>query len=104
MNRRTFLGVAAPLTLAGVVLAKEPKPDRLSGYVKTVEKKDMVISMHTKSNPNIERKIMYDTNTKFTVLGKPGSIDDVKEGMRIVAIGKFEGTNLKATDVSLTAK
>ena len=104
MNRRTFLGITIPVALAGVALAKEPKPDRLSGYVKTIEKKDMTINMHTKSNPSVERKIMYDDKTRFTVLGKPGSIDDVKDGMRIVGVGKFDGVNLKATDVSLTAK
>ena len=103
MKRRTFLGVTLPL-MAGVALAKEPKPDRLSGYVKSVEKKDMTINMHTKANPTLERKIMYDDKTKFTVLGKPGTIDDVKDGMRIVAIGKFDGTNLRATNVSLTMK
>ena len=48
MKRRTFLGVTLPL-MAGVALAKEPKPDRLSGYVKSVEKKDMTINTLSRS-------------------------------------------------------
>jgi hypothetical protein len=42
---------------------------------------------------------MYDTATKFYAGDKEGKIDDVQDGMRIVAVGKFEGVNLKAAEV-----
>ena len=47
---------------------------------------------------------MYDANTKFTMQGKPGTADDLKEGLKIVAIGKFEGVKLQATQVALTQR
>jgi hypothetical protein len=47
---------------------------------------------------------MYDGSTQFTNDGKPGSAEDVKPDLRIVAIGKFEGVNLKATNVALTPR
>lgn len=104
MFRRTFLGVLIPSALAAAAFAQEAKPDRLSGRVRHVDKKAMVIEMAMSRQPSAIRKIMCDANTKFTVLGKPGKFEDVEEGMRVVAIGKFEGVNLKATEVSLTAR
>lgn len=105
MNRRTFIQVALPLGLAGIIVAEDAKKvDRLSGYVKGVDKGKMSIVMTTRAHPTNMRKIVCDSNTKIMVAGKAGTFDDVKENMRIVAIGKFEGVDLKATDVSVTPK
>jgi cytochrome c-type biogenesis protein CcmE len=104
MRRRKFLGVLIPAAVASAALAQETKPDRLSGRVKSIDKKGMVIEMYMRRQQSVVRKIMYDANTKFTVAGKAGKPDDVAEGMRIVAIGKFDGVNLKATDINLTAQ
>jgi cytochrome c-type biogenesis protein CcmE len=105
MNRRTFMGSALGFGLAGVALAqKTAKPGRLSGIVKSVDKGKNTIEMRGKSSSNAVRLIMYDAGTKFTMQGKPATADDVKEGLRIVAIGNFEGVNLKAAQVALTAQ
>lgn len=105
MNRRIFIRSAIPFGLAGVALAqKAARPDRLSGFVKGVDKAKMTIEMRGRTNANIVRQIMYDANTQFTLQGKPATADDLKEDLRIVAIGKFEGINLKATQVALTVR
>jgi hypothetical protein len=102
VNRRTFLGVAATLSLAAVALAA--KLDRLSGVVKELDAANSTIVMHLRSSPNQVRKIMYDGSTSFTLDGKPAKAEDAKEGYRIVALGKFEGVNLKASQVALYNK
>jgi len=106
VNRRTFLGVTLPFGLAGVALAqnKKAKLDRLSGVVKSVDAGGSTIEMHIRKNPNQVRKIMYDNSTTFTLDKKPAKASDVKEGQGIVAVGKFEGINLKATQVALTLR
>jgi hypothetical protein len=105
MNRRSFIRSAIPFGLAGVALAqKAAKPDRLSGVVSSVDKGKMTIGMRGRTSANVVRQIMYDASTKFTMQGKPGTAEDLKEGLRIVAIGKFEGVNLKATQVALTQR
>jgi hypothetical protein len=105
MNRRIFIRSVIPCGLAGVALAqKAVKQDRLSGIVKSVDKGKMTIEMRGRTNANIVRQIMYDANTRFTMQGKPGTADDLKESLRIVAVGKFEGVNLKATQVALTQR
>ena len=104
MNRRTFLGITLPLGLAGVALAqgKKAKIDRLSGIVQSVDAGASTIQMHVRKNASQVRKIMYDNSTTFTLDKKPAKASDVKEGLGIVAIGKFEGVNLKATQIALT--
>jgi len=106
VNRRTFLGVTLPFGFAGIALAqtKKAKPDRLSGVVKSVDAGAMTIEMHIRKNPNQIRKILYDGSTTFTMGGKPGKAADAKEGYGIVALGKFEGINLKATQIALTLR
>lgn len=106
MNRRAFF---AAIGLAGVALAQEAeegkkkggKPDRLSGRVMSVDKNAMTVEMHTNANPNVKRMIKWNADTKFTQGDKPASADDLKEGVRIVAVGKFEGPNLHATAINL---
>jgi hypothetical protein len=105
VNRRTFIQSAIPFGLAGVALAqKAAKPARLSGIVQSVDKGKMTIEMRMKTSATAIRQIMFDANTKFTMQGKPGTADDLKEGLKIVAIGKFEGVKLQATQVALTQR
>lgn len=102
MNRRTFVGVAVQFGFAAVALAA--KADRLSGVVKTVDADKQTIEMSVRKSPNQIRKIMYDGSTSFTMDGKPAKSEDTKQGHRIVAVGKFEGVNLKATQIALYNK
>jgi hypothetical protein len=93
--------------LAGIAAAqtkKAKKPDRLSGVVKSVDAGSKTIEMHMRKSPNQVRKIMFDDSTKFTLSGKPATAADAKEGQGIVALGKFEGINLKAGQVALTLR
>lgn len=79
--------------------AKKAEGDRLSGTVKSVDAKTMTIEMTMRSNPTAVRKIIWDSATKVTVVDQPGTAADIKEGMRIVAVGKFDGVILKATAI-----
>ena len=105
MNRRTLILSAIPFGLAGVAFAqKAAKQDRLSGVVKTVDAAKMTIEMRGRKAANVVRLIMYDANTQFTLQGKPCKADEVKPDLNIVALGKFEGVNLKAAKIALTIR
>jgi hypothetical protein len=105
VDRRTFLGSALPFAFAGIALAQaKKKDDRLSGLVTNVDTDKMTIEMHMRNNASAIRKIMYDGATTFTLDGKPAKSSDAKPGNGIVALGKFEGVNLKATKIALTLK
>jgi hypothetical protein len=105
MNRRIFLLSALSVGVTGLALAqKAAKQGRLSGVVKSFDKSKMTIEMRGKTSAGVVRNIMYDPNTTFTLQGKPATADELKEGRRIVALGKFEGVNLKATTIALTER
>jgi hypothetical protein len=101
MVRRSFV-LSLPI-LSAVVLAQE-QPDRVSGVVRSADLKQMTIEVALRSQPNVLRKVLFDTTTKITMEEKPGQASDIKEGLRIVAVGKFEGVNLKATAISLRTR
>ena len=86
--------------VAGTLLAQK-KPDRLSGVIKSFDKAKMTIDLAPSKSPNAIRKVMFDASTKFTLDGKPAQADAVADSLRIVALGTFEGVNLKATEISL---
>jgi hypothetical protein len=104
MERRTFVKIWLPTAVAGVVLAQTSKQDRLSGVVKSIDKNAMIIEMTMSKTQGAVRKVMYDANTRFTLDNKPAKADDVKESQRIVAGGKFDGVNLKASAITLKTR
>ncbi len=57
------------------------------GRVHTIDKSTPTI---TGRAGNAERKVVYDENTKFTVLNNPGKLEDVKEGGRVICVGTFD--------------
>ncbi len=101
MQRRTFLAAALSLAgAAGVVIAQE-KAGKLSGRVNDINTGTKTITMHEKSNRSVQRNVIYDDNTKFTLDGKEAKADAVKQNFRIVAIGTFAGADLKASQIDL---
>ena len=103
MLRRILISLIALGLFSFLTLSAQdaPKPDRLSGVVRSVDKPGMKITMSARNDANVKRIIMYDASTKIMNGEKPGTIDDVLEGMRIVALGKFEGVNLKAANITV---
>lgn len=101
MQRRTFLAFAASLGVAAGVVVAQEKQDKVSGRVNDMNKDTMTITMHTTGLRNVSRNVMYDAKTKFTLDRKEAKADEVKANYRIVAHGKFDGANLKATQVDL---
>ena len=100
MKRRSFLTEGLSLAAAGGILLAQ-KAGKLTGHVNDLNKTAATITMHTKSNPDVVRNVVYDANTKFTLDGKDADADAVKPNYRIVAQGQFDGSNLKASEVHL---
>ena len=99
MRRSVFLALAAVLAISLLSFAQQQKPDRVSGTVRMVDAKAMSIQVNLSQSPSAVRTVLWDAATKVQLEDKPGTSADIKEGMRIVAIGKFEGVKLHATDI-----
>jgi hypothetical protein len=103
---RFSLGVLLALALVSQGVAQEkkkaapPKEDRVSGTIQTMNKDASSFTVRTSGN--IQRTVVYNADTKFTKVNQPGSIDEVKEGVRVICVGKFdEKARLVATRIDV---
>ena len=82
----------------------ETKETKMQGHVVRIytDSKTMDIRGGASGPAQDMRKISYDDSTKWTNLGKPGKMEDVKEGSFVIALGHLEkdGT-LHATRIDL---
>lgn len=89
-----FLVVAALSGLVLSALAQEERSqtsqDRLTGKVQKIDKERSTIEV---AFDNIQRQVVYNDQTRFTELNKPGSLDHVREGRLVICRGKFDGKN-----------
>lgn len=85
-----LMGAVLLLSLSSPLLAQEKKEadQRLSGRVHMINKDTSTITIRTTQNAH--RYVVYDSNTKFTLGNKAGSLDEVKEGVRLICLGKFD--------------
>ena len=80
--------------------ADKPKEERLSGTVKTINKDTSTITIAKGSSP--ARTVIYGNDTKFTMRNQPGSMTDLKEGRRVICLGKFDDkARLMATRIDI---
>ena len=99
-----ILGIVLSLTVTNGVSAQEksadkPKEDRLSGTVQMIDKNTSTITLRKDS---VTRSVVYNSDTKYTLRNKPGSPDQVKEGRRLICLGKFDEKNrLVATHIDV---
>ena len=101
-----LLGVALSLPNNAYAQEKEKKAkaaakeDRLSGTVQSISKDAKSVTVRVRG---ATRTIVWDANTRWTYDNKPGSVDQLKEGLRAIALGKFnDKAQLMATRIELT--
>lgn len=101
------LGVLLAVFLVSQGLAQEkkkaaqPKEDRVSGTVQMINKDTSTITVR---RGNLQRQVIYNADTKFTKVNKPGSLDEVKEGARVICLGKYnDKVQLVATRIDVRA-
>jgi len=98
------LGIFLSLALATQVYAqakkeKKAKEDRISGRVHMINKDSSTITVR---QGNVQRQVVYNSDTKFTYRNQAGSIDEVKDGRRVICLGKFDDkTRLVATRIDV---
>ena len=95
------------LTLGGVVSAQDQKKtstkeDRLRGTVHTIDKDASAIIIRQGA---IQRRVVYNAETKFTIQNKPGSIDDVIVGRKVTCLVSLnDKSQLMATAVDVRSR
>ena len=61
-------------------------PLRIEGTVVLISKDSSKITVQQQGN--VRRTVLYDEKTRFSFRNKPGSIDQLKEGVRVICLGK----------------
>lgn len=105
MKRGISFMIVLPLVLslvlgvnlfAQITQDKETKLDRIEGLVKSIDKAKSTFSIQQTDTSKVLWQITFDQNTKFTYRNSASSVDDLKEGQRVVCLGKA-GTTGKLT-------
>ena len=100
-------GVFLFLILAGMASAQDQKKtstkeERLGGTVHTIDKDTSSIII--RKGP-VQRRVVYNAETKFTIQNKPGSVDDVIVGGQVICLGSFnDKSHLLATRVEVRSR
>jgi hypothetical protein len=79
------------------------KEERLSGTVHRIDKETSTIIIRKGA---VQRKVVYNSETRFTIQNKAdGSVDDVIVGRRVICVGKFnDKAQLLATRVEVRSR
>jgi hypothetical protein len=81
------------------------KLDSIEGNVQSMDKAKMTLVIREKGTANLDYTISYTNTTSYTYRNGPAKAEDLKEGSRIVAIGKAEGANkLAAARIEIREK
>ena len=102
-----FAGVFLFLILAVVASAQDQKKtsakvDRLSGTVHSIDKDTSSIIIRKGA---VQRRVLYNAETKFTIQNRQGSIDDVIVGRQVICLGSFnDKSQLMATRVDVRSR
>jgi hypothetical protein len=74
--------------------------DRVSGRVHMINKAASEMEIRTSSS-SVHRKVAWNASTKFTYRNQAGSIDNLKEGVRVICLGKYDGVKLMAARIDM---
>lgn len=74
--------------------------DRLEGTIQTLDKAKSTLTI-VQSGPSTKPTwhIVYNDTTKFTARNKPSKVDALKEGQRVIVLGKYEKDVMTATRI-----
>ncbi len=79
--------------------------DRIEGYVVSIDKDKSALVVRQKSGTNVTWNVLYNADTKFTLRNAPSKVDEMKDGERVIILGKFDDKNkLTATRIDIRAK
>jgi hypothetical protein len=76
--------LALPVSLAYA----QAKEDRVTGTVQIVNKDTSTIVVRAEAGEE-HKQVVYDAATKITKDNKPGAIEDVSSGKRVICLGKL---------------
>lgn len=114
MGRRLFIAMGLFLGVALTLPALEArqkdtktataKQDRIDGIIQLLDKPTKTVTVRLRDKQQ-QQQVIYDDKTAFSFRNKPATFEEVKEGRRIIALGKINDKNqLIATRIDVRDK
>jgi aspartyl/asparaginyl-tRNA synthetase len=98
MRRRLFLVLGLFLGLVLTVSTLDArqkdsksatgKQDRIDGTVHMIDKATKIVTVRVRGKTD-QRQVVFDDKTSITYRNKPATLDELKEGRRVIVLGKF---------------
>ncbi len=97
-----LLLLVVPGMVAQIKVDQQSKLDRIEGTVQSIDSKNMTFVIRERGTANLDYTIVYNDKTAFTFRNAKSTISELKDGRRIIALGKAEGaTKLIAQRVDI---
>ena len=114
MRRRLFIAMGlffgVALTLPALEARQKDtktataKQDRIDGIIQLLDKPTKTVTVRLRGKQQ-QQQVIYDDKTAFSFRNKAATVDEVKEGRRIIALGKINDKNqLIATRIDVRDK
>jgi hypothetical protein len=105
---RLFLSalcLALVVSLAILPLSAADKADnKITGTIKMINKDASTLTVRPRNSANT-KTVVYSADTKITLRTKPATMDAVKEGRRVICLGKLDDKNrLVATHIDVRSE
>jgi hypothetical protein len=78
--------------------------DRIEGNIQNLIKDKSTLSVRQIGTDKVFWQIAYTDKTKITLKNKPAKIEDLKEGQRLIVLGKYEKDILNASRIDIRSQ
>lgn len=98
------LGLTLVLSIGLYAQVKKDKTtgqDRIEGTIQSINKDKSTIMVKQGGTVNPIWQVSYDAKTKCTLRNKPAKAEDLKDGMRVIVLGKAEKDAITATRIDI---
>ena len=88
----SVLAVICAMLFATSVQAAD-SPDRLEGRVHMISSDKTTLTLHVTTTPGTQamsRYVALTGKTEYTFQNEAGTFDQIKEGLRVICVGKFD--------------
>jgi len=75
--------------------------DRIEGTIQTLDKAKSSLAVVQSGTAKPTWHVVYNPQTKVTMKNKPATADDLKEGKRVIILGKFEKDVMTAARIDI---
>jgi hypothetical protein len=75
--------------------------DRIEGRVQSINKDASTINLLQRGSTSAVWKVSFNDKTKYSVRNEPAKLEDLKEGSRVIVLGKFANETMTAARIEI---